>query len=220
MNSVPLYSWADSISRRIIRYLFPDEKYDYLEKARRLVKLGKYSEAKDIYNYLISKYPDSFWIHMDLAYYYICNNKYDEAIIECNKARKMKSSETYCIIMYVYILLQKMEYGKAIEELSSFVNLNPKYELAHEYMGYAYFGMNDYNNAIKYLNKAKMLGGKSGELYFNLGNSYEIKGNNDYAVIEYKKAINQFRKNNKINLVSDIMKRINKLQCVSPVVIK
>jgi tetratricopeptide (TPR) repeat protein len=79
--------------------------------------------------------------------------------------------------------------GRAIEDYSRSIALNPSNPTAYANRGICYAGMGRFDAAIADYTKAIELNGKESHFYYNRGNSYLIKGDPESAIRDFSKAI-------------------------------
>jgi len=128
--------------------------------------------------------------HKGVKYYE--ERKYDRAIVNYNKAIKLKSNSANYYINRAHAYDAKGNKKKAMEDLLNAVKYNPKSEEAYRELGEDYREEYEYDNAMIFINKAIYLNPKSWE-------SYEIRGDIYYDREEYEKAIADFEEAYHIN---------------------
>ena len=139
-----------------------------------------------------------------LGFTYSCIGEYDKAITCLNTAIKLASKQAaaFCNIGFAYSAVD--EYNLAIQHLNTAIALDCEYSRAYRNRGYVYacikkFSMAfaDHAKDIFYCNKRKGRNLKNPFLKRNVAFAYNakglthaLKGNRNYALRDYKKAIN------------------------------
>jgi tetratricopeptide (TPR) repeat protein len=108
--------------------------------------------------------------------------------------------------------LYRNESGKAIEMFQKAELESPGDYLIKRDLGVAYYRNRQYSEAFEKLAQAKKMEPGDGKTMFYLGLSYEKKGMYDEAVAEYKQYVNITRSKNFKEILSIIIKQINKAQ--------
>lgn len=115
--------------------------------------------------------------------------KYDQAIIEFNKAIEInpKYADTFNRRGLVYSNLKK--YEQAINDYTAAIQLNPKYTDAYNNRGVVYFELDQSDKAISDYTKAIEIDPKYAKAYHNRGLTYVVKlKNNGKGCEDWKKA--------------------------------
>jgi tetratricopeptide (TPR) repeat protein len=136
---------------------------------------------------ILDTYSDAFY-HLGLAY----KEKEDfaNAIKNLEAARKNKKWTTADFYIAAGIAYGgAKQYKKAIADLDTALQIDPKSYDAMNNLGLYYSEAGDVQNAIKYLSKSIETDPKFDKAYYNLGNTYAKTGDYNKAIESYKKAI-------------------------------
>jgi len=128
----------------------------------------------------------SFWkkkANKDSAFYFL--------------AQSLKDGEYRFQLLMGKLCLDQKKYHRAVHYIRKALNLNPHKSIAHFYLAKAYFGLNQYREAIRNVKKADY---KEIDIRFFLGSCYEKIKQFNKAIKEYREAENIDKKNPKINL--------------------
>jgi len=79
-------------------------------------------------------------------------------------------------------------FDNAIEQFGKAIAINPDFSLAYGNRGVAYAILGDFDRALKDIDRAIELDRNYAEAYFVRGNIHLRKGNNEGAVLNYRKA--------------------------------
>lgn len=92
-------------------------------------------------------------------------------------------------ILFTNFYMSHMDINQQIEYLENIIHQNPFYEQAYNYLGYLFAAINDFDNAIKYLNQYSVLLPDSPNPHDSLGDIYRMLNRTDLAEQEYKIAL-------------------------------
>ena len=120
--------------------------------------------------------------------YYDKDNLYN-AFLQYDKSLKLEPDNFRVLYKKGLSLLAGGMEEDAINEFRAALQMKPDYALAYEGMGQAYFGMNQYDDGIKYLTKATELDGTLWKPRNFLGIIYDRQKNHTMAIMEYKAGI-------------------------------
>jgi len=164
--------WAYNIKGNIYRYQGqPDKAVEYYDKG---IALDKY------YSY--------YYINKADALYNL--EKYREAIETVNKSpEKNETGEEFKIRAKCYYMLT--DYPNAINEITQYININPKEKSGYEYRGDYHKYNNEYAKALADYKKCLRLSPDDPDIYNSIGQLYD-------DLNEYAKAINYYDKAIKI----------------------
>jgi len=109
-----------------------------------------------------------------------------------------------------YLYLQQKNFKKAVEDATYVCNLDNLYFSPHLFAGYGYLYLKNFNNAIKYLERAKQLIPNFPDTYYLLGIAYEGLKRYDLALQNYKMALKLT--DGKRGWEKDAQRRIQNLQ--------
>ncbi|MDD4182544.1 MAG: tetratricopeptide repeat protein [Candidatus Omnitrophica bacterium] len=144
------------------------------QPAKKNISLGEVKEAQECFQKGID---------------YFKEKKYDEAIVEFEKALKIDPNlaEGYYGLGYAYCYKNQCE--AAIPYFQKAIELSPNYADAYNAMGYAYSILGKYDDSINYYLKTLKIKEDNLEALNGLGYSYASTGKYENAISYFKKAI-------------------------------
>ncbi len=117
--------------------------------------------------------PNDFKTAMGLGRLYTITSMGPKNISVLNKAKQLNPNNP---LSYKYLSIAHVDanyqYKTAIEELKGYVERNPEDVFGHNFLGYLYFCVADYDRAIKEFNKAIQLRNDNCYAYCKLSRSY------------------------------------------------
>lgn len=155
----------------------------------------KYDEAIELYKKAISMKPDYFYYYYDwIGIAYTEKKEYDNAIEAYRKIISISQMDvkSYTYIGIIYIL--KKEYDKAILIFQDIINIDKDYSPAYFGIAKVKLLQNKYDEAIDYLKKSLEFDSNPNVL-MSLGSIYFKQNKYIEGVIEYQKAINDYKEN-------------------------
>ena len=152
------------------------------ERARRLMEQGKFSEAVDLLESIITDYPD-FWAaynNLALAYFYIGEEEQAKALLHQVLRENRGNIHALCNLAVIHYYEKNTE---ELEELTDFLaKINP-YFIEHRYkLGATFALIGKYEQAFKWLRSLQRKGfeGDPG-FYFWLSHSAYFSGHEEIA---------------------------------------
>ena len=178
-------TWQEAIERFEVDW--EDQAPTYfssLYQAQSYAALGRYDKAKEVLEYYLNNFSDDATVRWYLARNYVCEGKYDLALVEADKASSLNPAWYYNLMLKgdIYHLkgnLEKseQEYRKILEKEEKAAHMYGKLSLAALYLLQGRF-----KDLIKQLRQAydlaKKLGEKSTEFSFlrYLASMYDKSG--------------------------------------------
>jgi len=159
-----------------------------------LQQRGKISEAKNIFEKILTAKPNHFLALANLGIIFAQLKKFDEAINSFNAAIKINPNyaEGYNNLGNVFFELSNFD--KSLECYKKAIKIFPKFSDAFNNLGNIYFKKGELDNAIDNYESAILHGDKSDlnqdKPYYNLGNIFRELENYKKSIGYYKKAIN------------------------------
>jgi tetratricopeptide (TPR) repeat protein len=157
---------------------------------------GLYDKAQEILEYYLSNFSDNAAIHWDLSYNYLCQAKYDLALIEVDKALSLAPTDLSSLAIkgdiYLYkgdLIKAEQEYQKLLDSEESTVHMLCRISLGILYMLQGKF--EESKIQIKQgIELTKKLGEKESESFFHLKLAYLYlkSGNPEKALKECNKS--------------------------------
>lgn len=211
-NSVALYERATKVE---------NNWWAHHLLANELLKKGQFDKAVENYERALEIRPGSVEAMKDLAYAYLYNKKYQEAInlylqflpelpeitgppdtsqISSNfvpQTAKEDATLRFYIESRLNIAIAYEEIGKldeAVKHLMDLLRIKPGHALGHKNLGLVFLRQNKLDKAIEHFNKAIELEPKSYRLRYELGHAYLSKDMPNEAVDEYMKVLTAYPK--------------------------
>lgn len=119
------------------------------------------------------------------------NGRYDEALKLAKNIIQFNSAQTEPYIIAGDVYLLQNQYDKAEVNYKKAIQLDSNNGEYHFFLGNVYFGTGDFTKAIEYYAKAESLECSDDikqKIYYIIGNLNQISGNNEEALLNYKKA--------------------------------
>lgn len=146
---------------------------------------GRVKEARIYYEKILNSKPD----YINLSRLYLKESDYQKAIYYAKKALQQdeKAVSAYVILGSSYLLTDQLDFSK-----SNFLivkNLQPKFFLAHYYLGLIYLIQKKYDDALQAFNNVLMISPKVKEALLNIAVILHLKGDLEKAKEKALKAI-------------------------------
>ncbi len=116
------------------------------ERANGLSAQGRYSEAIEIYNSLVERYPISWFYHNRGVTYYDAG-LFKEAISDLTTAIELDDDDADYYFSRGNVYLRRREFEPAIRDYNTAIELQPKLACAYNSRGYAYRITGRYDDA-------------------------------------------------------------------------
>ncbi len=177
-NQAEIYFYAGLSAYRLGKY---DESVKYLSAGKELVvdnvklkidfltflaqahdKQKKYKKADEIFDNLLNKYPENYFIKNTYAFTLAQSNRrlnFAEELVK--KCLLVNSISPFFNDTYARILLMKGEYQKALETIQISIEKMPDNPQILERYGDILFKLNKIEEAVKYWKQAKLKGSSS-----------------------------------------------------------
>ena len=171
------------------------DRYDSLQLLGDILRnYKKYSEAIKVYNKAISRIPEINESHWNLLYSrgiaYERFNKWEEAEQDFLKVLNLVPNEAEVLNYLGYSWIEK---GINIKEAKDFLikanRLRPSDPYVVDSLGWAYYKLQDYDNAVRELERAVSLNPTDPIINDHLGDAYEKKERILEAYFQWKKAL-------------------------------
>ena len=160
-----------------------------------LLKNKEFVQAEKKCSQLINKVNPNHDLHNIYAVILFQLKKYDSAIIEWQKAIKLKPDYHFGYNNLGNAFLLKNDFKQALENYDKAISINPKYYEAIYNKANIYFKLKDYTNAIKHYDKTLSLNSNYISAYQGKALTFKkIEKFND-AINEWQKIINLDSKN-------------------------
>ena len=157
------------------------------EKSRRLMEQGKFPEAVELLEDIITQYPD-FWAafnNLALAYFYIGEEEQAKALLHEVLRENRGNIHALCNLAVIYYYEKNQE---ELEEITEFLSKINPYFVEHRYkLGATFALIGKYEQAFKWLRSLQRKGfeGDPG-FYFWLSHSAHFSGHEEIAKNAWK----------------------------------
>lgn len=159
--------------------------------------IGMAYEANDIFVKAIDAYEKSLKIEPNDVLYYRLANCYDElgdsdlALDAIDKAIEIDSTDVDYLISKSNILYDMGRTKEAIATCTSYIDKNPDYFGGYYRRGFFKDNTHDVDGAIEDYSTSIMLDSTFTYAYLGRGDMYELKGNKEAAMADYRKVVEQ-----------------------------
>ena len=159
--------------------------------------IGIAYEANDIFVKAIDAYEKSLKIEPNDVLYYRLANCYDElgdsdlALDAIDKAIEIDSTDVDYLISKGNILYDMGRTKEAIATITAYIDKNPDYFGGYYRRGFFKDNTHDVDGAIEDYSTSIMLDSTFTYAYLGRGDMYELKGNKEAAMADYRKVVEQ-----------------------------
>jgi serine/threonine protein kinase/tetratricopeptide (TPR) repeat protein len=144
---------AESLYTSIIR-MNPLDNHALEVRANLRIRLGSWQDAIDDYTTLMRKGRSSVEIILSRASAFQYLNKLDQAIADCEAARKIDPENKYVYKLYVSVLAGKKNYSEALKMARKSVACDPEDARSHYVLAFIYKQLNKQTLRLEALNNA------------------------------------------------------------------
>jgi Flp pilus assembly protein TadD/predicted nucleic acid-binding Zn-ribbon protein len=176
--------------------MVPVDMMEDAHAAKEAFDRAKYPEAEKRYVKMLAKAPNNVYILSNLGVVYFRNQKWNLAEESLKKAIAVAPEDVFswCTLGIVYYQEgqhDKARYDDAIDALTKAIAINPKYAVAHNYLGIAASQKGWQEAALKELETAIDIDPNYADACFNLAVVYAMEQppNKDMARKYYRRAI-------------------------------
>ena len=146
-------------------------------------KTGQKERALETWKrYTTIDIPNDSNTFVTLAYHYVENKQYDEAIVAAKRAIELKSDNAVAYNNLGTAYGMKKQYDEAFKALKKAIEIDPKMFNPYDWMGRFLMEQNAYNEAIEAYKKVVELAPNNPANLFNLANTYRLMGKYDNAI--------------------------------------
>jgi TolB-like protein/DNA-binding winged helix-turn-helix (wHTH) protein/Tfp pilus assembly protein PilF len=117
-----------------------------------------WSGAENEFRQAINLNPSSEWAHGHYATYLMLLSRFDEALAEAQKAQQLDPMSLAMDSTVCLVYSEAREYEKSIQECRRILEIDPKFIVAHYYIGVSEIYERKYAEALSELKTAKPLG--------------------------------------------------------------
>ena len=191
-----------------------------------LAQYGDLQRARNRFQQMDRENSPPAWIHYGRGWVNLREKNLDGAIDEFQKALSLKPHDPYILRDLGQAYLQKTDLNSAIQYLSQASLMSPRDSNAAFFLGRAYLEKGDNLLALENFQRALKMGADSDEVFqylgkvygnlgdlgpahYNLGRSFQRRGQTDKAVFHFKTALKYLDKNPELkDIVEKEVKRL------------
>ena len=159
------------------------------EELINLLKDGNTQEADETAKQLLTKFPNSAFIHNILGSTRASLGLINEAIEAYEKAISINPNYAEAFNNKGNILKDQLRLDEAVIAYEKAISINPNYADAYYNIGNALQDQNKLEEAVKAYERAVALVPNYAESYNNMGNAHRKQGNLDKAIAAFQKAL-------------------------------
>jgi tetratricopeptide (TPR) repeat protein len=169
-----------------------EPKIAYAKFGERNLLKGRFKAAISNYTKLIELDPLNESSYFERSQAYIGLKDYNQAMNDINKVKLLNPNAAlpYALCGDIYYYLGN--YGQAFSEYNKALEIDPDHFFTYVSRGNLYAKLREYNIAIEQFKKALELYPPQnfvGILYFNIAQCYELKGDNQEALVNYQRSL-------------------------------
>ena len=154
--------------------------YFYIQKADLLYQSQQYYDAIAQYRYLEKDNPSAY-SHKRLGMCYEKLNRVDSALVHYARSQEIDPEDNFTAISLIKMYIKQEDFKSAIEKSESFMERNPKNKQMNLLNAFAYYSIDQYEEAVKRFEKCRAEGDSTLMVNQGLGISYYFLGNNEKA---------------------------------------
>ncbi len=178
---------------------------------------GRVDEAIRYMQILERLNPDSIMAHTNLSVFYMTKGMIEEAeeekaksaVLQMAQAREARKAEELAAQERARI---KAEAQERIEMFKEVIEIDPDDPLATFGMGAAYMQLQQYEEAVPYLQRATEVQKDYSAAFLNLGKCYEFLGRTGEASVTFKKGIDAANRKGDLMPMREMERRLKALQ--------
>lgn len=171
---------------------FPEDVRQQVQQAKELFELKNFNDAEKIYQNIVEKVPENYFVLSNLGAVQIEGGKLSAAEVALKKAIQINGQESYPWTNLGIIYCRQGKFDDAIGALRQAIALNDKDWRAHNYLGISLGQNAQRDEAETELKKSLELNEKYPDAHFNLAIVYATMQPQDMvrAKEHYERAIN------------------------------
>jgi serine/threonine-protein kinase len=151
--------------------------------------LGSVADAVPLLRAAQLRYPNDFWLNLDLAYTLARTGREDDALGYSQVAVALRPDSAVAHNNLGNGLARKKDLDGAIAELKKAIELDPNFAFAHNNLGNALYHKGNVDEAITEFRRALALDSRNAACRANLGDALQAKKDFDGAMAEYSEAM-------------------------------
>jgi Tfp pilus assembly protein PilF len=183
---------AEDAFKQLIK-LTPNVFFAYLQMAEVLSRQERWEEARSNLDEALELAPNDFRIHLELAQLYSRTAKPAEAEQELRTALRLRPTDAMVLNNFGYFLLeQDKDLAEAFKMVERAVAADPQNASYLDSLGWAYFKLDNFDLAEKYITESLKQRGGSPEVLEHLGDVYWKQGKEEMARQKWREALAVF----------------------------
>ena len=151
--------------------------------------LGRDEESREAYGKAVSLDPKDPLPHIRLGENLEARERYNEALVEYERAIALGPNNAWPHLALASFFSGRGRRDLALASLQEVKNLKPADEATIAFMGYVYWRLAMYEDAIGQYNRAIAIAPQDAQLRISLGVAHKDFGDTEKAIAEYKDAI-------------------------------
>lgn len=182
---------ADAAAAATSSDALPEDVREQVQQAKQLFELKNFNDAEKIYQDIVEKVPENYFVLSNLGAVQIEGGKLSAAEVALKKAIQINGQESYPWTNLGIIYCRQGKFDDAIGALRQAVSLNDKDWRAHNYLGISLGQNSQRDEAEVELKKSLELNDKYPDAHFNLAIVYATMQPQDLALAKehYQQAI-------------------------------
>jgi len=200
-----------------------EESFQLLDKGNLLLKEEKYDEALGVFDELVTKYPEIYQIHLNIATCYLKKGELDKAEEEFQLVldktmethgdyQKEKGTSLRAFTGLGEVYLQQEKFEMAQKYFAQALDISPEDAVSAYNVGEVYFSNQKIDEAIEYFELAIKIKEGWPKPYLKLGYVYLNKGDFDKSLEYFQKFIEIDPENPQVSSVKNIIATIEKMK--------
>lgn len=162
---------------------------DQFRQALSLHEQGKFIEAENIYQQILSQSPEHAWVLHSLGVLEIQRHHPEKAIVYFDLAVSFNKDDPTFFSNRGVALQELGRYADAIESFDTAIAIHPEYGDAYMNRGIALQHLKQYEQALSSYDKALVLKPNAIKIYTNRGNTLSAMGRHQEALMDFDYAL-------------------------------
>ncbi len=183
----------------------PNNATLYNNRGNVLMEMGKFNEAAFAYQKSININPKFTAPYNGLSTLYMKTGQAEKGLEVLMDLKEIAPNDSVAALNRASFELILKNYNAAIEDYT-IVLKDKKNSVYYKDRAYAYLANSNPEKAISDYENYLKAGHESGEAYKYMGIAYEVMGNNDKAMEYFRKAADQYRKENNLEEYNNLMR--------------
>lgn len=174
--------------------------------------VGKYEEAIELWQRVISIKPDFVKAYVNLCYIYLQINRFEEALAISKKAIELAPEQKETLLNYASSEVYAGDIKKAISTLELLLNKTPEFPPAIGLLAVAYILIGEEVKGLENIEKIEKLGFNCPEFLYKQAKTFLSAKRTHYAICLLETAINNGYVNDDMTLLLSELKTVNRCE--------